>query len=661
MGGGNQSNTLQTEAQKTRTSVVFSRQQQTMETYDVVRQVHMQEQGMTQTAAMPASMVRTAQEQTSRSACARRSAEKAFRKNRKLAEQRAGQYQKEAEQPELLIEQYLAGEEKKLGEVEPEQEGTTALESLRKSCLKLEYAAMEKVKDPVAAREFLEKLRYFQDRAGLVEKVVLRTAVRRNVLMPRLQAEGKLNEAEEAAICSQHMKALGNIATLSDVLDELRDSINSHLPAGEQIGYVSDAELEQYESQIGARAEKRAARSTAAAHEDPLNDLRRAREQVFAERNTRLPKTIANYDRRRRGLEQQTPTVVRNKRVDVEVTMNEKGEMQWPSYSPAVELGMYSQADYNLYRHEKRQEALGKNIDLSIRKAAICAKSEKNPVRKQIQEQRERILKQYREQVIALPADQAEQIINNYLSELSNNCAWSRRLPASIVELILDSEDHRIKTQFETNRSEAALTFESREQMAKEDFGTDIPSLESHEHENYGYLSDKNLERELAGDNMDSYGSVMVSFKKGMLSDRTTLALGDTLLTLGNGAIPCHAAHPDLSVVDRDRYPQILAVALAYADRKAQAQNAQDPEIFRELMLMGLDNSYAELQFHGDLKMDKDYVDQIMIIRRSYADEGKRKEENDRVDRIVSKLKDAGIENVVVQDKQVTSDRAAAV
>lgn len=228
------------------------------------------------------------------------------------------------------------------------------------------------------------------------------------------------------------------------------------------------------------------------------------------------------------------------------------------------------------------------------------------------------------------------------------------------MEQILDSEDHRIKTQFETNRSEAALDFSSREQMAKHDFGTDISSLEIHEHENYGYLSDKNLERELASNSLDSYGSVMISFKKEVLADRTTLALGDTLATISSGAIPCRAAHPDVSVVDRFHYPLILSAALTYQDRKQDG--AQDADIFRELTMMGIEGlSYGELQFHGDLKIDNQYVDQVLIIRRSYPEDAeKQQEENKRVENIAAKLKAAGITNVEIRDKKV-SGRAADV
>lgn len=642
MCGENHPNTLQTEAHRTRTSVIFSQQQQT---HDTATQMLTQEQQTTQTAALSTTApVQTAQERTARSGCARRSAEKTFMKNQSRAAKRSRQYQN-SEQPAFLLEQYLASEEKELGEVTLEQEGDAELQSLKKNGLTLEYQAMEKIKDHAAAREFFQKLRYFQDCTELTQKSILRASVRRNILLPRLQAEGKLNQEEIAAICSQHQKALGSLTTLSSFLDDLRSTLNALLPAGEQVEDVSDDDLAQYESQIHARAMKPAKRPTESQPDVPRIGLQKARAQIFAERNTALPKTLVNYDLRRKGFEQPNAGITTSSST---------------AASLATEFGLYSQAEYNLFRHKDRQEMLEAIIDRNIKNLVISIKAAQNPIRKQRLSERREMLIQNRNKIAGMSASEAEELITSYLSELSVNCAWSRRLPARVVEQILDSEDHRIKTQFETNRSEAALDFSSREQMAKHDFGTDISSLEIHEHENYGYLSDKNLERELASNSLDSYGSVMISFKKEVLADRTTLALGDTLATISSGAIPCRAAHPDVSVVDRFHYPLILSAALTYQDRKQDG--AQDADIFRELTMMGIEGlSYGELQFHGDLKIDNQYVDQVLIIRRSYPEDAeKQQEENNRVENITAKLKAAGITNVEIRDKKV-SGRAADV
>lgn len=129
MCGENHPNTLQTEAHRTRTSVIFSQQQQT---HDTATQMLTQEQQTTQTVALSTTApVQTAQERTARSGCARRSAEKTFMKNQSRAAKRSRQYQN-SEQPAFLLEQYLASEEKELGEVTLEQEGDAELQSLKK-------------------------------------------------------------------------------------------------------------------------------------------------------------------------------------------------------------------------------------------------------------------------------------------------------------------------------------------------------------------------------------------------------------------------------------------------------------------------------------------------------------------------------------------------
>lgn len=60
---------------------------------------------------------------------------------------------------------------------------------------------------------------------------------------------------------------------------------------------------------------------------------------------------------------------------------------------------------------------------------------------------------------------------------------------------------------------------------------------------------------------------------------------------------------------------------------------------------------YAELQFHGDLRIDMDYIDQIVLIRRHFKDSAEQDKENALIDRLQAKLQQAGIQNVLVRDK----------
>lgn len=51
------------------------------------------------------------------------------------------------------------------------------------------------------------------------------------------------------------------------------------------------------------------------------------------------------------------------------------------------------------------------------------------------------------------------------------------------------------------------------------------------------------------------------------------------------------------------------------------------------------------------MKIDKDYIDQIVLIRRHFADDTEQQKENALLGRLEEKLRRAGIQNVVVLDK----------
>lgn len=652
MCGGNPPGASHAEIQRTRTETVFLRQAEQQETRTAQTQAIQQETAQaTQTAAPPLTVfARTAQQEAQKSGCARRSAEKQLQKNREESKKRAKKYEK-SRNPEQLLETYLREQEESLGTFQIEQEGGEELNELTQAGLSLEYQAMKQVKDPVKARDFFDKIRYFQNCIRLTQKSILQASVRRYVLMPRLQAEGRLNEDECAAICAHHQKSMGSLTTLRGYVEELKTGLKSLLPEGEQLNEASGEELAQYESQILQRAVQRAGRTEREKPDGEIIGEKRARVQIFAERNTALPKTLVNYDRRRRAFEQATPSI--------------KTQGRMARLAPLDgSLGVYSQADYNLFRQADREQALGAYIDKLIASNETRFNSmSPTSAKKELAGDKLNRLKKYRDQMAAMPPAEAEAAIAEYMSYLSSSCAWSRRLPARVVDLILKSDDHRIKTQFETGTSEAALSLGSREDMAREDFGADITSLQDSEHENYGYLSNRDLDLEAANDGMDSYGTVMISFKKSVIANRTTLALGDTLKMQQEGCIPCRAAQPDACVADRYRYPTILAAALAHRDRMKADEQAKVPDINDELFKMGIEGlSYAELQFHGELKIDSEYVDQVLMIRRKFADEPDRqKEEDDRIAAIEKKLKDMGITNVVIREKEAGVGAARTV
>ncbi len=293
MCGGNPPGASHAEIQRTRTETVFLRQAEQQETRTAQTQAIQQETAQaTQTAAPPLTVfARTAQQEAQKSGCARRSAEKQLQKNREESKKRAKKYEK-SRNPEQLLETYLREQEESLGTFQIEQEGGEELNELTQAGLSLEYQAMKQVKDPVKARDFFDKIRYFQNCIRLTQKSILQASVRRYVLMPRLQAEGRLNEDECAAICAHHQKSMGSLTTLRGYVEELKTGLKSLLPEGEQLNEASGEELAQYESQILQRAVQRAGRTEREKPDGEIIGEKRARVQAIPPCRKRSSTTI---------------------------------------------------------------------------------------------------------------------------------------------------------------------------------------------------------------------------------------------------------------------------------------------------------------------------------------------------------------------------------
>lgn len=291
--------------------------------------------------------------------------------------------------------------------------------------------------------------------------------------------------------------------------NSIREWIKSFVPEGEEMGDVSDSQIAGFEQTVAERAQKhrgssRPDRKPEETPDDVVGPIA-ARRQIFAEWNTTLPKTLTNF-----AVLKSTFSKPRAKLF----THNEERDVS--------KMG-YSQHDYNHFVEADRAERLKSILDTHIRSAERNSENpEIAPIYRASNKAKLDRLNHTRERIETMTPQEAEQEMQRYLASLSENCNWSRRLPPNIVEIILDSEDHRIKSQFETGTSEALQDYDNRENMVREDFGADTTGMETYEHENYGYLSDKDLEREISSNNMDDYGTVLVTFKKEKLRDRTT-------------------------------------------------------------------------------------------------------------------------------------------
>lgn len=586
-------------------------------------------------SALETVLEQTTEERTARSGCASKSKEKERQKNREEARQRE---KKEA----AMLEKFLVKETKKEKMNHPvTQAETEYLQELRRAGQVLEIQAIRYVKDPVTARRIFQHIQRCTYNLKLLDGALQQASFRHHALMPRLLAEGKLTEREVGVISSTYEKTLLSLSGIQDIQDSIREWIKSFLPEGKDLGGVSDSQIAGFEQAVAERALKH--RDSSRPDKDPEENpddvvgAIAARRQIFAEWNTTLPKTLTNFAVQKAAFSRPRPHLF---------TYNSQIEGE----EDASKLG-YSQHDYNLFVGPKRAELLKHALDSHIQSAKKNSENQKlAPRSRAFQEAKLDLLSRTRQRIETMTPQEGEQEIQRYLASLSENCNWSRRLPPNIVELILDSKDHRIKTQFETGTSEASKDYQSREDLVREDFGADTTSMEVYEHENYGYLSDKDLDRELASNNMDSYGTVLVTFNKEKLRERTTMTLGDSLVTFQNGALPCMANQPDASVVTRFNYVQVLSTALEYnglSQEQRQVPNIR--EHVRSMDVTGL--AYVEMQYHGELKIDKDYIDQIVLIRRHFADDTEQQKENALLGRLEEKLRRAGIQNVVVLDK----------
>lgn len=212
----------------------------------------------------------------------------------------------------------------------------------------------------------------------------------------------------------------------------------------------------------------------------------------------------------------------------------------------------------------------------------------------------------------------ADAAVGSYIREATQNASYQIRVPnCAILRSILQSG--RFKTQMETNSSGGELGVENRKLFIRESFGIDPDQTDPAEYEIYGYASDGDLAWESrrdsqVGSRVSQYGQVVVKLKKDRMRDRTTMLLGDSLDSFATARLGW-ADKPDLQMVrNRD-----CAITAAYRHQYAQQNGDEDP-LSVERMLRDFETSYAELQFHGGVRLED--IESVTLLTEMHTPEG---------------------------------------
>lgn len=240
----------------------------------------------------------------------------------------------------------------------------------------------------------------------------------------------------------------------------------------------------------------------------------------------------------------------------------------------------------------------------------------------------------------------ADAVVGDYIREAAKNASYQIRVPnCAILSAILQSG--RFKTQMETNSSGGDVGIDNRKLFIRESFGVDPDQMDPAEYEIYGYASDGDLVQESrqdsqVGSRVSQYGQVVVKLKKDRMRDRTTMLLGDSLDSFATARLGW-VDKPDLQMVRN----QDCAITAAYRHQYAQQNGADDP-LSVERMLRDFETGYAELQFHGGVRLED--IESVTLLTEMYTPVGAVQGlEQDIPKDLVDQLKALGIQTKIVR------------
>lgn len=202
--------------------------------------------------------------------------------------------------------------------------------------------------------------------------------------------------------------------------------------------------------------------------------------------------------------------------------------------------------------------------------------------------------------------EQAEQMVQEYLSAVMEKGAFRFRCSGTVFGLIADD---KMKTQMETGTSGGMNNAPVREALSSEMFGQERGLVHPTEYENYGYLGSRSDLTDMTKSGTRQYGSVSVKLNKERMRGRTTCVLGDSLDTRESSQ-PTPVSAPGMTAAGATAKLELLRIAHEYcslSDEEKQKFSCLDPEEMlariqkAELLAGRAGTAYFELQFHGDV------------------------------------------------------------
>ncbi len=120
-------------------------------------------------------------------------------------------------------------------------------------------------------------------------------------------------------------------------------------------------------------------------------------------------------------------------------------------------------------------------------------------------------------------------VIEDFLKQLIIESNFNMCIRPSVLKTIV--QENVFKSVFETGRGTTMGGRETRALATKALFNSNIQSLADSDYPKYGYLGCKKSKIDFMAnpDLMHQYGSVIVTFKKKFLYERTTLTVGDSI------------------------------------------------------------------------------------------------------------------------------------
>lgn len=189
--------------------------------------------------------------------------------------------------------------------------------------------------------------------------------------------------------------------------------------------------------------------------------------------------------------------------------------------------------------------------------------------------------------------DKAMNACNQYVKDAS----LRMRVPEDVLRSIVN--DGRFKNQFETKTSSGLYDRNSRKEATRIMFNADINGMKPKDFEKYGYLFKGDAFADMMDGRVESYGDIIVEFKKKNVANRTTYTVGDSLWTAGGKGtmLPTKIGESGFAW---DVSDSSIAKYMGELDGKDFTHME-----FRR----SAGASYVEAQYHGDLLLsDIDHV-----------------------------------------------------